>query len=410
MVKWPPWRQARGEFEVSSSTKKVLNTTLVLTVLWIAGCMKPLTNGQTVIDPSDAAADPSGVYSPKVLAPEWRDQMSPKVPSGMETVTKDLAGTPRAQSQVTIRPMVQAPTGRQTVTAPTGTPRRAFKALPRPETAGVAAATGKRAVSPVPATMPRENLKEPVHSLRIPNGRDIETGGIITPTIYFVPVIDEDAASCDDKVGMHLMDGSVRMRLCRRSASFCSEQGSCLIKKNGKWVTLNIIKRVAGIDRYKEINDGCVYGYGVRNICLDPYYSVAADLSVYSPGDVVFIPKIRGTLLPNGQRHDGYFIVRDQGRGVKGQGRFDFFTGGESWSNSANPFVKAQLNDKETDMSFQKITGELAAHIKAQRAFPKLPVRAGTAQVAQYSGNTQGTPTSPLAEPGSDHMSCAASR
>ena len=60
-------------------------------------------------------------------------------------------------------------------------------------------------------------------------------------------------------------------------------------------------------------------------MCLDPYYSVAADLDIYKLGTVVYVPSFVGVLLPSGVNHDGYFVVRDSGSSIKGYGRFDFF-------------------------------------------------------------------------------------
>ncbi|MBX3018338.1 MAG: hypothetical protein KF767_10640 [Bdellovibrionaceae bacterium] len=568
---------------VSRKSKLILRSNLVLSVLVMAGCMKPLTNGQTVIDPShDGSPDPTEVYNPDVLKPDFRENMSPKLeldssemlpgrrnqpttpakvkvlgdqpdemmedaPLPGETtrvgsVTTPADGgttstTPKVDGTTTVTPAetapdvrrrfnpipkpretearpgvtaatgatspgvvaatgarkvtaptgvqkvtaptgvqkvtaptgaqkVTAPTGAQKVTAPTGVPkvtaptgaqkvtaptgvtaststdvsgRRRFRPIPRPTDTAVTAPTGKQTavaptgkqtvtapsgkveMKPIPkpkpvVTTPTEREAKPVtttpqetrttpatdgYSVRVADNRDINETGTITPTVYFVAVIDEDKESCDDKVGMYLTSGTVSMRVCRRTASFCSEQGSCLIKKGGKWQTFNVVRRVNGIDRYVLINDGCSYGYGVRNICLDPYYSLAADLSVYDPGDVIFIPKLRGLKLPNGARHDGYFIVRDKGRGVKGRGRFDFFSGSKNWGDGSNPFVKMRLNDKDTDMTYHKVAGDLAARVKAKRGYPKLPAR-GTVHSALNEANTKGVPTSHLAQPGAE--------
>lgn len=128
--------------------------------------------------------------------------------------------------------------------------------------------------------------------------------------------------------------------------------------------------RVDGIDRYVEIPEGqCEYGYGVRNLCLDPFYTLAADLTIYQPGDVIYMPALRNLALPDGSKHSGFLIVADQGRNITGAGRFDFFTGFMNWTDPNNSFANIQLSDKATRLKFIKITGTSAEHAKAARNF-----------------------------------------
>lgn len=266
----------------------------------------------------------------------------------------------------------------------------AAAAIPRP-----ASPPAKKVESPSPQSGTPQSQGDTSYSVAKPTNKDIVENGIITPTIYFLAVLNEDKESCADKVGLYLTSGKVRMQVCRRTMSFCSEQGSCLIKKDGKWSTFNVIRRVHGVDQFQEITDSCVYGYGVRNICLDPFYTVAADLKIYKPGDVIFLPKLRGEVLPNGQRHDGYLIVRDQGRGVIGKGRFDFFSGGMSWTKTTNPFVRLKLGSTDTDLEYHRVVGEMADQVRAKRGYPILPKR-GIVPVQMTEANTAGTPTSTL--------------
>ncbi len=69
-------------------------------------------------------------------------------------------------------------------------------------------------------------------------------------------------------------------------------QGSCSVIQDGKKHNFNVIGRTSGQDRFFEIekNDDCQYGYGVQSSCLDPYYTLAADLTIYKPGEVIFVP------------------------------------------------------------------------------------------------------------------------
>src|SRR3989338_7761429 len=104
-------------------------------------------------------------------------------------------------------------------------------------------------------------------------------------------------------------------------------------------------------------------------MCIDPYFSLAADLSIYKLGDVIYIPDAVGLQLPGGSQHNGYFIVRDTGGGIKGHGRFDFFSGFDSLKNPSHPFRKLQFNDRTTHVPFFLVTGSVAQEILDMRNF-----------------------------------------
>ncbi|MGE5085425.1 MAG: 3D domain-containing protein [Bacillota bacterium] len=205
---------------------------------------------------------------------------------------------------------------------------------------------------------------------------DVAESGFLKPTIYYFPVYDEDKGGCpaSEKVTLHGEDGQPLMNVCRKSSNSCGLQGTCSIIQKGKIRLFNILDRIRGQDRYFEIDrDECRFGYGVHSICLDPFYTLAADLKIYKPGDVIFIPAVVGTVLPSGTIHDGFFVVRDKGRGIKGRGRFDFFTGLLSWLDNKNPFAKLGLGDKKTSIQYFKIKGPKAEEILSRRVYPKLP-------------------------------------
>jgi 3D (Asp-Asp-Asp) domain-containing protein len=152
-------------------------------------------------------------------------------------------------------------------------------------------------------------------------------------------------------------------------------QGSCAIHREDlpnlsiNYVRTDVEKRRI----FALVNTNiCPYGYGVRNSCLDPFYTLAADPAFHPFGTVIYIEKIRGTVLPDGSKHSGYFIVRDTGGGIKGKGRFDFFTGFYSHRTTKNPFAKLGLGDQNTHYPYRVITGDLALDVKASRAFPQI--------------------------------------
>lgn len=205
--------------------------------------------------------------------------------------------------------------------------------------------------------------------------------GVLRPTVYYYPIINEDEKGClgKEKRSLHGAGGKVLMKVCARTYAMCALQGTCGIVQNKVVHTFNIIGRFEGQDRFFEIpDDGCRFGYGVNSACLDPFYTLAADLTIYKPGEVIYVPAVVGLVLPDGSVHSGFFIIRDKGRGIKGLGRFDFFTGHYSWLNPENPFKKLGLGDVKTGIPYFRIKGEAAKRMQAHRAYPDLPRHAVT--------------------------------
>jgi 3D (Asp-Asp-Asp) domain-containing protein len=67
-------------------------------------------------------------------------------------------------------------------------------------------------------------------------------------------------------------------------------------------------------------------GHGAPGFVLVPYRTVAADPEVLLAGAVLFMPEAVGQILPDGQKHDGYFMVADTGSAIKGN-HLDIFQG-----------------------------------------------------------------------------------
>lgn len=200
--------------------------------------------------------------------------------------------------------------------------------------------------------------------------------GVVKPTVYYFPVFNEDKQLCDkdDVKTLHGVNGEKIVNVCPSTLASCGLQGSCAIIQNGVRRSFNISDRIKGQDRYFEMtNTECRFGYGVRSACLDPFYTVAADLDYYKPGDVIFVPAVVGLKLPDGSAHNGYFIVRDQGRGINGKDRFDFYSGFVSWRDERNPFRKLHFEDIKTQVPYAKIIGVKAEQVLKSRSYPKLP-------------------------------------
>lgn len=230
--------------------------------------------------------------------------------------------------------------------------------------------------NPTPAPQPNPPAEPP--SQKPGDGKDPDLQGpeTLKPTVYYFVTINENEKLCEysETVDINGASGTVLLRVCQKTWSACAVQGTCAVIQGEETHFFNVIGKFEGQTRFFEIDrKKCRFGYGVNNICLDPFYSVAADLTIHKPGDVIFIPAVVGLELPDGSKHDGYFIVRDQGHGIVGPGRFDFFSGMISWYDSKNPFKKLGLGDVKTNIPYFKVTGEKAKKALSNRAYPSLP-------------------------------------
>ncbi|MGE3757740.1 MAG: 3D domain-containing protein, partial [Pseudobdellovibrionaceae bacterium] len=197
--------------------------------------------------------------------------------------------------------------------------------------------------------------------------------GTVRPTVYYFPIIEETPKSCTDSSKRSLLDknGDALAKVCPETYRACALQGTCMIVRGKNKKSFNVAGRDI-VQRFMEMKEGeCPYGYGVKNICLDPFYTIAADLSIYKPGDVIYMPSLREVDLPNGEKHSGYFVVRDTGNNIKGKGRFDFFTGFLNWRDVQNPFSKIGLASKNTKLEYFKVPEDIAQSILQSRAYPK---------------------------------------
>jgi 3D (Asp-Asp-Asp) domain-containing protein len=198
---------------------------------------------------------------------------------------------------------------------------------------------------------------------------------VLQPTIYFTPEIDISKSECTSKYlkTIYNVQGKALMKLCTKDYNTCTMEGQCIIKTNTREILLNYNSTKGGIVRFDMQQEPiCKFGYGLRASCLDPYYTVAADQRYWKPGDVIYIPKVRDMMLPNGERHNGYFVVRDKGHAIKGRNRFDFFVGfSQGWRN--NLFANLGMSDKDTAIEFKAVTGQEAEAIRQERNFPRIP-------------------------------------
>lgn len=200
----------------------------------------------------------------------------------------------------------------------------------------------------------------------------IEKGNVV-PTIYYQATMVDDETTCAaiSKVSMKSKTGSELMKVCFKTLAQCLLQGSCLIIRHGEIRSFN----VAGLKSFVELKDGdCQFGFGVQSICLDPFYSVAADMRYHKAGEVLFLPALVGGVLPDGSKHSGFMVVRDRGGAIKGPHRFDFYSGPTHYRDEDNLFAKLKLGDKGTRLIYYQVKGESARAFLESRNYPKLPL------------------------------------
>jgi 3D (Asp-Asp-Asp) domain-containing protein len=212
--------------------------------------------------------------------------------------------------------------------------------------------------------------------VEINEGLSIFVDREFTPTIYYRPVINSDVLICSGNSLNRVRDlsGNFLVSLCQNQIENCALQGSCTVIVKKQEINLAYqAKKDSQIFLKKHNLGNCRYGIGARSVCVDPYFSVAADPAYYPSGTVIFVPRVRGLELPTGETHDGFFIVRDEGGTIKGLDRFDFFTGYEDARTKKNPFVKLGLGDPSYRFAYAVVKDHaLIKEIRRFRNFPKL--------------------------------------
>ncbi|MDG0816960.1 3D domain-containing protein [Bdellovibrio svalbardensis] len=201
--------------------------------------------------------------------------------------------------------------------------------------------------------------------------------GMLNPTIYYKPTIRTDQVRCEssEMTEMKSPQDKVLATMCLKDFNNCVMQGSCFVAVSGERLrSFNYYARGADtIPRFVEVDlKRCPYGYGVRNTCLDPYFTVAADLKIYKVGDVIFVPRLVGAAMPDGETHDGFLIIRDAGGGISGANRFDFFTGFYNHLARENTMAQLGFGDKTNAFEFRLATEDEAVLVRERRGYPGL--------------------------------------
>lgn len=195
----------------------------------------------------------------------------------------------------------------------------------------------------------------------------------LSPTIYYKPVvhIENEKCSSNDLVDMKTKQGATLATLCKATYKNCLLQGSCYIIQGNQTKMIGYGGEHTDGYNFVEVDyKRCPYGWGVKEICLDPYFSIAADMKYFDAGDVIYVPKLVGVALPTGETHDGYMIVRDEGGGITGPARFDFFTGLLDHRSKKNPFATLGFGDQTNRFEFRIVKGDEAKQALKRRGYP----------------------------------------
>lgn len=149
--------------------------------------------------------------------------------------------------------------------------------------------------------------------------------GKLGPSFYWIALEENSPGKKTEKV--YDVDGKILAKISTGFMRHLKLEGTGRLE-NGKvlnfhqWhITSDGKKEV----RYRFCGKSAPYGYGVDDYKLRAFKSVAVDPSVIPLGSIVYIPAARGSKLPDGKIHDGYFEAIDIGTAIINK-RIDVFT------------------------------------------------------------------------------------
>lgn len=134
--------------------------------------------------------------------------------------------------------------------------------------------------------------------------------GSFRTTFYYV--VNEAQYPKSKDVPLKDMDGNI---LADVNAVFKKDmdiEGTGILR-SGK--TVNYAGRVDGDIRYRVIREK--WGLGKGRCALKPYRTIAVDPRFIPLGSMVYIPAVKGMVLPDNTVHDGIFMAEDIGSAIK---------------------------------------------------------------------------------------------
>ncbi len=129
--------------------------------------------------------------------------------------------------------------------------------------------------------------------------------------LTFYWIVDESSSRYDGKRDTELRDARGRV-ITETHVRFRKD----LVMEGTGWLrdgrTVRFDRTVRGEHRFRIIKSR--YGITARGCAADPYRTVAVDPDFVKLGSTIYIPELKGTILPDGTKHDGIFVANDRGR------------------------------------------------------------------------------------------------
>jgi hypothetical protein len=170
--------------------------------------------------------------------------------------------------------------------------------------------------------------------------------------LTFYRIVDQKKYTCDEptskiKVVPDTDDekkqtaGAQTVSLCLKFYDFLRREATGVIYNLDDTGTPTLINYVhkdseTGLLVFKRV-DRCRWGLGVKDLCLIPFFTMAADLKPggYTVGDILYFPALKGLELEDDdihQIHPGFILVRDTGDPFKDKqkNRGDIFIGAQA--------------------------------------------------------------------------------
>ena len=151
--------------------------------------------------------------------------------------------------------------------------------------------------------------------------------------LTFYWIVDESSSRYDGKRETAMRDarGKVLARVHARFRKDVVMEGTGWLR-DGR--TVRYDRKVGGEHRFRITKSR--YGRTARGCPADPYRTVAVDPRFVKLGSKIYIPELKGTILPDGSKHDGVFVANDRGafRGA----HVDIFVG--VGPRSTRPFIR----------------------------------------------------------------------
>src|SRR3954465_10063692 len=151
--------------------------------------------------------------------------------------------------------------------------------------------------------------------------------------VTFYWLIDETAPRYRGKAIAELEDvrGRVIAMTSVRFRKDLIREGSGHLR-DGRTVAYD--RRLHGTNRFRIVQSE--FGVGRLGCALVPFRTVAVDPPFVKLGTTISIPQLKGTRLPDGTIHDGFFVAND--RGHFPGAHIDLFIG--IGTNGARPFIR----------------------------------------------------------------------